>query len=107
MSDQRTIPETLRHIFWSYDIDALDLQRDKRLIIAQVLNRGNGAAIRWLRTIYPENDLRAVVSAPQRGQWFPQVLTFWATILHIELSRTLYQKALRILDPLPFTPTHP
>lgn len=98
MSSKSTIPKFVHHALWAYDISSLDLQRDERLIITQVLNRGGAKAVRWLRQAYGDSKLAAVVQDPPRGLWFPQVLNFWATIFSITIQVQKFKKALVALS---------
>lgn len=97
MSTHRHIPECVHHTLWSYDIDALDVRRDQRLIITQVLNRGGAEAVRWLRTQYTDPEIAAVVQTPARGRWFPQVLHFWAAILNLQIPANVIRQAVLAL----------
>jgi hypothetical protein len=42
------IPEFVRPFLWSYRIDKIDLNRDKRRIILNILNLGTKPATDWL-----------------------------------------------------------
>lgn len=99
MNNTATIPSYVHHALWSYDIAALDLQRDQRDIITQLLNRGGARAVHWLRQIYGDAAIAAVVRNPPRGRWFPQVLNFWVTIYNIVLDPTVLQRAIITLYP--------
>ena len=91
------IPEQFEPAFWSYNIKALDLERDQELIITRLLNYGDWDAVRWVHKAYGEAAIRAVVSQPRRGVWLPRVLNFWLKMLGIELSREKQKRALMIV----------
>ena len=91
------IPEQFEAALWSYDIRALDLGRDKELIITRLLNYGDWDAVRWVNKTYGEAAIRAVVSQPRRGVWLPRVLNFWLKMLGIELSLEKQKRALMII----------
>lgn len=93
MNDAAAIPPYVRHTLWSYDLSALDLQRDQRDIITQVLNRGGARAVHWLRQTYGDAAIAAVVRDPPRGRWFPQVLNFWATLYHLTIPPDTFKRA--------------
>lgn len=78
---------------WSYDVDQLDLDRNRELIITQLLNYSNWEAVRWLYRTYGEAEIRRVVSAPRRGVWFGRVLNFWTLMLGVELAPDVFQRA--------------
>ena len=93
------IPEFVAPCLWSYDIKQIDLQKDKKLIITQVLNYGNAKRIKWLYSVYTEEDIKEVVSNPRRGLWFPKVLNFWETVLEIKIPKDKREKAIFKLCP--------
>ncbi len=67
---------------------------DKELIITQVLNYGDAKRIKWLYSVYTEDDIKKVVCNPRRGLWFPKVLNLWETILEIKIPKDKREKAL-------------
>ena len=93
------IPEFVAPCLWSYDIKQIDLQEDKKLIITRVLNYGVWKDVKWLYSVYSEDDIKKVVSNPRRGLWFPKVLNFWETVLEIKIPRDKREKAIFKLCP--------
>ncbi len=93
------IPEFITPCLWSYDIRQMELEEDKELIITQVLNYGDAKRIKWLYSVYNEEDIKKVVSNPRRGLWFPKVLNFWETVLKIKIPRDKREKAIFKLCP--------
>lgn len=91
---QKKIPKKMKWLFWSYDINSLNLKKDKEYIIAQVLNYGTWEDLRWLRNVYSEKDIKEVVKNPSRGVWFEKVLNFWTTIFDIHLKPEIRKKAI-------------
>lgn len=96
---KKKIPEFIAPCLWSYDINQLDLKEDEELIITQVLNYGVWKDVRWLCSVYTEDDIRKVISNPRRGLWFPKVLNFWETVLEIKIPSGKREKALFNLSP--------
>lgn len=88
------IPDAILACVWFADPDQLDWEKQQELVIAAVLNRGQWEAVRWVHRVYGEAAMKAVVSHPQRGQWFPQALCFWLTFFHLSLDRGLFERAL-------------
>ncbi len=93
MKSNPVIPPYIHHALWACDIASLDLQRDERFIITQVLNRGGAKAVRWLRQTYGDSRLATIVQDPSRGLWFPQVLNFWMTILGVSIQPEKFKRA--------------
>ena len=88
-----TLPSGIRACLWSWDHPSINLRRDRRLIITQVLNYGRWEDVRWLLKHFERSDLRKVLRDPARGQWLPDVLNFWMRRLNIRLSKTRIQAA--------------
>lgn len=88
------IPKKKEWLFWSYDINSLDLEGDKDYIITQVLNYGTWEDLKWLFKIYSEREIKNIVKKPGRGLWFRDVLNFWLLMFRIKLKKRDYQKAI-------------
>lgn len=78
----------------AYDIKQLDLKKHKELIITQLLNHGDLAAVRWLYKTYGEAAINKVVSRPRRGLWFARVLNFWVQMPGLKIDPLIYTKAI-------------
>ena len=96
---KKEIPQNIVPCLWSYNIDNIDLAKDKEIIITQVLNYGDTERIKWLYSVYTEDDIKEVVLNPRRGRWFPKVLNFWETILKTKIPKKKKEKAIFKLDP--------
>jgi len=88
------IPKKMKWLFWSYDINSLDLNKDKDYIITQTLNYGTWEDVLWLFRVYKQEEIIKIIKNPNRGQWFKKVLNFWLLIFDIKLRKNIYQKAL-------------
>ena len=77
------IPKFIKPYLWSYDTTALDLARDKKLIVTQVLNYGTEQAIRWLFETYLYSDIAQIVMYPLPGQWDKKSLNYWALFFQV------------------------
>ena len=51
------IPSNIHPFLWSYDVDKIDLERDKKIIITNVLNFGTDPATKWLFEVYSREDI--------------------------------------------------
>lgn len=85
MNKIEKIPQSLQSVLWSYNLKELNLQEDKETIITQVLNYGSWRDVKWLYSVYPEKDIRAVVSHPKKGLWFERALNFWEKVFDIRI----------------------
>jgi len=99
MKNKQSIPEFVAPCLWSYDIKELDIQEDKELIITQILNYGDEERIKWLYSVYNDDDIKQVVSSPRRGLWFEKVLNFWEKMLDIKIPPKIRKKAIFNINP--------
>jgi hypothetical protein len=76
-------PQSVRATLWSYDVAALDQDRDQGLIITAVLNHGTEEAVRWVRDTYAPDDIAKVVALPQPGMWDKRSLNLWSLIYEV------------------------
>ena len=88
------VPAQFQRSLWSYNIDKMDLEEDKREIITRVLNYGTWEDLKLLYKLYSEKDIKQVVKNPRRGVWFKKVINFWTTIFNIRLKKEIWEKAI-------------
>lgn len=96
---QLSIPGFVAPCLWSYDVRKLNLKRDRETIITQVLNYGDEKRIKWLYSVYSEDEIRKVVKRPRRGLWFEKVLNFWEVMLGIRVPKKIREKAIFNINP--------
>lgn len=99
MKNRQAIPSFVAPCLWSYDVKKLNLKQDKELIITQVLNHGSEERIKWLYSVYSEDEIKEVVSHPRRGLWFERVLNFWELMLGIRIPKKIREKAVFNIRP--------
>jgi hypothetical protein len=87
------LPDFVKRALWSHDPRRIDRERDKALIITQVLNYGTWEGVRWIVRTYGDEGIRAVIRKPWRGMWWPRVLNFWMTMLDVRLPRRVVDVA--------------
>ena len=73
---KKTIPLLFKPFLWSCDTDKMDLKRDKRRIIINVLNLGTKEAVRELFKIYTKKDIVELFTNSMRGKWNEKSLNF-------------------------------
>lgn len=78
------IPEFVHPFLWSYDISKMNLKRDKKRIITNILNFGTTKATDWLFSVYDKNDIKENVKNPMPGEWSEKSLNFWSIVLNVE-----------------------
>ena len=72
------IPKFVQPFLWSYDVNTLDLTRDKRRVITQVLNLGTKEATDWLFKAYTKKDIKDCLVDPLPGEWNNKSIIFWS-----------------------------
>lgn len=75
---------------WSYDLNKLDVEKDKKRIITNALNYGTKEATDWVFSVFKNEDIKEAVEHPLPGEWNKKSINFWALILGIsagDLSR--------------------
>lgn len=90
----KKVPKQFQRTLWSYNIDKMNLEEDKKEIITQVLNYGTWEDLKLLYKLYPQKDIKGVVRNPRRGVWFKKVLNFWTLMFNIKLKKEVWDKAI-------------
>lgn len=80
------IPQYVQPFLWSYDVEKLDLLRNKKRIITNILNLGTSHATDWLFNVYSREDIEKTVSKPLPGEWSNKSLNFWSIVLDIKTN---------------------
>lgn len=76
-------PQSVKAVLWSYDLNAIEVQKDKKIIISQVLNFGSEEAIKWLFKQYSFEVVEQVANTIPLFQWNKKSLSMWKIILSI------------------------
>ena len=84
MKTNKKLPKSVENVLWSYDIDKIDFNLHKKLIISQVLNFGTRAATDWLFKTYELEEIRKIAEQIPIGQWDRKSLALWALYLGIK-----------------------
>lgn len=75
------LPSSVASCLWSYDVTKLDTERDKTLIIRQVLDMGDTAAATWIRSRYSHDEIVDVLYRTPRSSWrSKKSLNFWTML---------------------------
>lgn len=80
----KILPQSVKAVLWSYDLNQIDLETHKKLLITQVLNFGNKEATDWLFKTYCKDEIIAVASQIPTGGWNKKSLALWSLYLGIE-----------------------
>jgi len=60
------LPQTFKKYFWDVDFEAIDLKRDRRFVMARLLNYGRLDAWRWLRQAYGNEQISDTIKTEKR-----------------------------------------
>jgi hypothetical protein len=61
----------------------IDLVKDKKRIITNILNFGTKKAVDWLFSEYTKSDLEEAVVRPLPGEWNKKSINFWSIIFEV------------------------
>ena len=87
MRNDSPIPKYVASALWSYDVNALETEKDKRLIIKHVLDYGSTDAIRWLQQTYPASDITTTLRETPRSAWGRKSLALWSLVYNTTPAR--------------------
>jgi len=80
----REITKKFAPLFWFLDYKKLDPEKDKHLIIHQVLSYGTMDDMRELFRVYGFKTVKKEFKKPKRGLYQPNILAFCQYILKIK-----------------------
>lgn len=92
------LPKFLQPYLASYDLKRLDVDEDKKLIITELLNKGDNLALDWISQNYSKEEIKSAVLNPIRGFWLKNVLHYWLFIFSIRMSKQNINKAVINLE---------
>jgi hypothetical protein len=77
------LPAIIKPFLWSYDFEALDPEKHKRMIVGQLLNFGTKEATDWLFSYYGKKTIADVAANIPLGSWNKKSLALWKLVLDI------------------------
>lgn len=80
--------EKFKPFLWYHDLEKMDLEKDKKRIITNVLNLGTREASDLLFKIYSSKDIKEQVENPLPGEWSNKSLNYWSIIFDIKVINT-------------------
>lgn len=95
-----SVPKFLQPYVPSYNASDLSIERDKDLLITQVLNKGDDGAVKWLFKTYSAAEIRRFVRNPIRGMWHRRSLNYWEKILAVKIPDFNFELAVIELNDL-------
>lgn len=82
------IPSYIKPYLWSYKTEKMDLKKDKKRIIANVLNLGSKKATDWLFKNYSKNEIKNTLADTLPGEWNKKSLNYWSIIFGVKPKKS-------------------
>ncbi|MFA5249680.1 MAG: hypothetical protein WC397_04075 [Candidatus Paceibacterota bacterium] len=84
------VPEVIQPFLWSNDLEKVDLQRDKKRIILNILNIGTKEATDWLFNFYPRPEIiKTIIEHGAKGELSGKSLNYWTLLLDIDQKKLI------------------
>lgn len=71
---EKGISTHLKPLFWSYDFETLSLEKNKKLVVKQILNYGDIDDWKWLVSVYGKGDIQNTISKIYESELRPASL---------------------------------
>lgn len=84
-----SLPAAARRLFSGYDAERLDPVADRSLILARLLEDGDGADLAWLTAQIPEPEIAAWLVRHGGRQLSRRSRAFWAAVLGVQPGPTV------------------
>ncbi|HLC87634.1 MAG TPA: hypothetical protein VJG66_01085 [Patescibacteria group bacterium] len=81
------LPQSVKVTLWSYDLNKIDREKHKKLIISQVLNFGSLEAVSWLFANYSGQEIKEAALNTPLGAWDKKSLNLWSLFLNLDKSQ--------------------
>ena len=78
------LPQSVKNTLWSYDASQIDIQKDKTIVIFNILNWGSVDAIEWLHKTYSQDEIKNVIKESNSQSWSHKSLHYWSSFFGIE-----------------------
>lgn len=90
----KAIREIIKPCLWGGDVDLLDLQEDRFLIIERLLEHGGNNQVEFVLNTYPAEDIVKVIR--ESSYLSPKTVNYWCMFFSIEKEDTVcYQRRLQ------------
>ena len=86
--NQAQILEKFKPFLWFFNLAKMDLEKNKKRIITNILNFGSKEATDLLFEVYDLKDIKNQVENPLSGEWSNKSLNYWSIIFDINFKST-------------------
>lgn len=77
------LPSLLKPFLWSYDLDKIDKEKHKNIIIKNILDIGTKEAIDWMIKNYTKNEIKMAIRLSTRLSWSKKSINLWSLIYKV------------------------
>lgn len=81
--DNNRLPSFLKSFLWSYDLDKIDKEKDKNIIIKNILDLGTAEATDWLREEYTKKEIKEAIKFSIKSDWSKKSINLWELIYEV------------------------
>ncbi|MFA6007201.1 MAG: hypothetical protein WC784_00960 [Candidatus Shapirobacteria bacterium] len=78
------LPKSVKSVLWSYDTGKIDLNKDKKTLISQILNYGSKEATDWAILNYGKKEMRKTALSIPLGRWNKKSLALWSLVFNFK-----------------------
>ncbi len=80
----QSLPSFLRPFLWSYDLEKMDKEKHKQIIIKNILDSGTKQAIDWLRENYSKKEIQEAIKNSVKSDWSKKSINLWSLVYKVE-----------------------
>ncbi|GIW67503.1 MAG: hypothetical protein KatS3mg096_371 [Candidatus Parcubacteria bacterium] len=80
---KQKFPDFLKPFLWYYNLNKLDLNKNKEKIIFNILNFGTKKATDWLFSVYPKKEIKNFLKNNNFKNWQRKSYQFWKVIFNV------------------------
>ena len=69
VKEKAALPKSVKAVLWSYDTEKIDTERDKNLIIKNILDFGTMDAFLWMLERYSKQEIKKAINNTYESEW--------------------------------------
>ncbi len=66
----------------------MDIKKDKKRILTNILNLGTTKATKWALSTYSKREIKDILRRPLPGEWNDKSLNFWSLLFNVTPIKT-------------------
>jgi len=87
-----SLPKFLQSALWSADLSKMNKQRNKKIIIKQILNFGTWRQVQWVLKNYSKKEIKEIIQNSYSSDWDQKSLNLYRIIFNIDLHKIKSRK---------------